>query len=331
MLFLMNIQKYIKKIFLINDEAKFNEYALQLFHYQYKENEIYNNYVNLIYNSISSIRTYHEIPFLPIELFRSKKIKTKHIKHQAIFHSSGTTKSEKSKHYIGDVDIYKKSILKNFKSSIGDPEEFVFFCLVPDFKKNPNSSLAFMCNELIIKSNHSKSGFYIGNEEEMKQAILNCQNKKEKFILFGLSFEILKFAKKHQLNLKKGLVIETGGSKKGDQNIIKDELHHQLKYYFKIKNIYSEYGMAELLSQSYYTQHNCFTSPPWKKILIRDKRNPLKINQNHARGSINVIDLANIYSCGFIATNDFGYTTKKGFNIVGRNMNANARGCNLMI
>ena len=327
----MNIQKYIKKIFLINDEDKFNEYALKLFHYQYKENEIYNNYVNLICNSVSSIRTYHEIPFLPIELFRSKKITTKRIKYQTIFHSSGTTKSEKSKHYIVDLDIYKKSIINSFKSSIGNPEEFVFFCLVPDFKKNPNSSLAFMCNELIIKSNYSKSGFYIGNEEEMKKNILNCQKKKEKFILFGLSFEILKFAEKYQINLKNDFVIETGGSKKGNQHITKDELHYKLKCYFKLKKIFSEYGMAELLSQSYYTENSCFISPPWKKILIRDKRNPLKINKNNNRGSINVIDLANLYSCGFIATNDFGYTTKKGFNIIGRNINANARGCNLMI
>ncbi len=327
----MNPQNYIKKIFLIQNESEFNDYALQLFHYQYKGNEIYNNYVNLICNNVHAISTYHEIPFLPIELFRTKKIKTKNIKYQTIFHSSGTTKSEKSKHYIVDLDIYKKSIINGFKSHLGNPKDFVFFCLVPDFKNNPNSSLAFMCNELIVKSNHSKSGFYIGNEEVMKKTILDCQKKKEKFILFGLSFEILKFAEKHQINLKNGLVIETGGSKKGDQNIIKDALHHQLKYYFKIKDIYSEYGMAELLSQSYYTQNRCFISPPWKKILIRDKRNPLKINKNHTRGSINIIDLANIYSCGFIATNDFGYTTKKGFNIIGRNINANARGCNLMI
>ena len=326
----MNTQNYIKKIFSIDTESKFNDYALQLFHYQYKKIEIYNNYVNLICNNINEINTYYDIPFLPIELFRTKKIKAQNTKHQTIFHSSGTTNSEKSKHYIIDLEIYKKSIVTSFNSHIGKPENFVFFCLVPDSTKNPHSSLSFMCNEFIIKSKYSKSGFYIGHEDEMKSAILDCQNKKEKFIVFGLSIEILKFAEKYKLPLKNGLVIETGGAKKGSQNIIKEELYNRLKHLFKIKNIYSEYGMAELLSQSYCTESNYFKPPPWKKILIREKRNPLKINKNHTRGPINIIDLANVYSCGFIATNDFGYTTQKGFNIVGRNQNAIARGCNLM-
>ena len=326
----MDVQNYIKKIFHIKTEAEFNDFAFQLFHYQYKENEVYNNYVNLIVDDINTINTYHKIPFLPIELFRTKKIITKKNKPQTVFLSSGTTDAAKSKHYVSDLDIYKTSIINSFNLHIGNPKNFVFLCLVPDLKKKPQSSLAFMCNELIIKSAHLKSGFYLEKEDDLKNTILSCQNKEQKFILFGLSFEILKFAEKYKLSLKNGIVIETGGAKKGVQHIIKNELHHRLKYYFNIKNIYSEYGMAELLSQSYYTKNHCFTSPPWKKVLIRDKKNPLKINEKKTRGSINIIDLANVYSCGFIATNDFGYKTKKGFSIIGRNQHATARGCNLM-
>jgi len=327
----MDIENYIKNVFQIKTESEFNDFALKLFHYQQLNNKTYRNYINLIGYNVDSIKEYHEIPFLPIELFRSKKIITENIKPKAIFKSSGTTNHEKSKHYILDLEIYKKSIIETFKLFIGEPEEFVFLCLIPDYKQNPHSSLSFMCAELIKKSANPISGFYLQKHSELISHIQYCQKHNQKFILFGLSFELLEIAKQNKMSLDDGIVIETGGSKKHNKQIIKDDLHKQLKSCFNTQYIYSEYGMAELLSQSYYISDNCFKTPPWKKILIRDKTNPLKIIHTKNRGSINIIDLVNIYSCGFIATNDFGHLTKNGFNIIGRNQHATTRGCNLMI
>jgi len=327
----MDIDNYIKKIFHITNEAKFNDYALKLFQYQYKNNNIYNEYVTLINSKIDTIKHYSQIPFLPIEFFRSKRVVSTQKTAQYFFLSSGTTSSLKSKHYITDLEIYKKSIRKSFELFFGKPKEFVFLCLVPSFTKNPHSSLAFMCNELIKLSNQANSGFYLNETKKLMDAIRKCQKDNTKFILFGLSFELLKLANNYKTPLLDGVIIETGGTKNKQERIVKEDMHNRLKNLFKTKNIISEYGMAELLSQSYYCDNNCFKSPPWKKVLIRNKTNPLEIETKSHRGHINIIDLANIYSCGFIATNDTGHLTQSGFNITGRSQNASNRGCNLMI
>ena len=266
-----------------------------------------------------------------MSFLKQKKIVSTKKDYQTLFLSSGSTNNNLSKHYIIDLNIYRKSIISSFQFFFKEPIEFVFFCLVPSFKTAPNSSLAFMCNEFIKQSGNPKSGGFINNQNELKNNIIDCQKNKQKFILFGLSFEILKFAKNNNMSLEGGIVIETGGTKRGEKRIIKEELHSRLKSSFNIKHIYSEYGMAELLSQSYLLKKNYFESPPWKKILIRDKTNPLKIINTNQKGYINIIDLANIYSCGFIATNDIGEKINNGFNVIGRNQNATARGCDLMI
>lgn len=327
----MNIDNYIKKIFHINNEVEFNDYALKLFHYQYKNNNIYNEYIRLIKCKIDTITHYSQIPFLPIEFFRTKRIISTKKPDQHIFLSSGTTSSLKSKHHITDLEVYKKSIKKGFELFFGSPKEFIFLCLVPSFTKNKHSSLAFMCNELINLSNHPNSGFYLNENEKLISTIRQCQKENNKFILLGLSFEILKIANNYNIPLLDGLVIETGGTKNKQERIVKEDMHNRLKRLFQTENIISEYGMAELLSQSYYCNKNFFKSPPWKKILIRNKTNPLEIETKSHRGHINIIDLANIYSCGFIATNDTGQLTQSGFNITGRSQNASNRGCNLMI
>ena len=332
----MDIPNYIKTVFQIKSESEFNELAIQLFHYQNTHNPIYKQYIKLIGCKSNAVKNYHDIPFLPIELFRTKKIITQNSQNepsknkQAVFTSSGTTSKNRSKHYILDIELYKKSIIEGFKLFIGAPEEYAFLCLVPEVQTYPDSSLAFMCAELIQHSDHPKSDFYLNKKELLKSVILDLQKKKQQFILFGLSFEILNFAEENKISLENGIVVETGGSKKNNQHIIREDLHNRLKLHFNNVHIYSEYGMAELLSQSYYTTNHCFETPPWKKILIRDKTNPLKI-VNGKRGSINIIDLANVHSCGFIATNDFGQLNKTGFDVIGRNQNATARGCNLMI
>ena len=327
----MDINNYIKNIFRIKGPDEFNDHAMQLFKYQYKFNNLYQKYVNLLGYDVSKIKDYKSIPFLPIDFFRTKKITTSHISHQAVFFSSGSTNSLKSKHYILNLEIYKKSLLSSFKFFFDDPNKFTILCVVPSFKANPHSSLAFMCNELIKKSENEKSGFYLNRINKLKDIILDCEKEKQKYILFGLSFELIQLAKEESISLKNGIIIETGGTKKNQTRIIKEIMHQQLKQQFQSANINSEYGMAELLSQSYCFDSVLFYSPPWKKVLIRDKTNPLKIINDNQRGCINIIDLANIYSCGFIATNDLGYSHNGGFNIIGRNQNATQRGCNLMI
>tara|TARA_B100000530_G_scaffold88234_1_gene53635 strand:- start:700 stop:1680 length:981 start_codon:yes stop_codon:yes gene_type:complete len=325
----MDIPHYTKKIFEIKTEDEFNNLSLRLFNYQYHNNSIYKQYIDLNNINIANITHYLEIPFLPIELFRTHKIILDNKKIDTFFMSSGTTNYEKSRHYISDISIYKESILKSFKLFVGNPKDFVFFCLVPDFPNHPNSSLSFMCNELIEISGDSSSGFYLRKDRDLSFEIKECQNNNKKFIILGLSFEILSFAENNNINLSGGYVIQTGGTKKKDQHMIQEDLHNKLKNLLKIEKVYSEYGMAELLSQSYYLD-NCFQSPPWKKIIIRDKTNPFRIIQSNKRGCINIIDLANIYSCSFIATNDLGHVTETGFNILGRAQYATEKGCSLM-
>ena len=325
----MDIISYKKKIFEIKTEKEFNNLALTLFQYQYFYNPIYKQYIDLNNIQIGHIKTYHQIPCLPIELFRNKKIITKNKKSETIFISSGTTSNQKSKHYIGDLELYKRTILNGFNMFFGNPSDYVFFCLIPDFNKNPHSSLSFMCSELIAISKHRDSGFFLEKKEELINNIKQCQQKKIKFILFGLSFEVLDFAKKSNLTLEGGVVIQTGGTKKKHKHIIREELNEKLKSIFRVDTIYSEYGMAELLSQS-YSKKDFFQPPPWKKILIRDKTNPMNIIGENKRGCINVIDLANIHSCGFIATNDLGQINTSGFDIIGRAQNATQKGCSLM-
>ena len=327
----MDIQNYTQNIFKLKNESEFNNLELTLFNYQYENSITYKQYVNLIHPNKLKIQHYSEIPFLPIEFFRTKKIISKSKDPEIVFLSSGTTNTTRSKHHIIDLSIYRKSIISSFEFVFSDPNEFVFCCLVPTLEEAPNSSLSFMCNELIKKSENSQSGFFLKKPNELIETIVNCQKNKQQFILFGLSLEILNFAEKNNISLNGGTVIETGGSKKDQKRIIKTELHSKLKSLFNLEHICSEYGMAELLSQSYLSKKKYFETPPWKKILIRDKTNPLQIINTNQKGYINVIDLANIHSCGFIATNDVGEIVNDGFNILGRDQNVTARGCDLMI
>ena len=324
----MNTEKYIKNIFNITKLDDFNRLAIELFNYQFRLNKTYNHYVNLIGCNSTQIQSYEEIPFLPIELFKTKNILSSKNRIQRTFFSSGTTGSQKSKHHVIDELLYQRSIIESFKLFFGSPKEYVFICLAPNLE---NSSLSYMCSTLINYSNNQKSGFYLQKHDEIIGAVKHCQKEKEKFILFGLSFALLEFAENYKLNLKGGIIIETGGMKNKRQDIVREDLYNYLANSFFTKKIYSEYSMTELLSQSYLIDGH-FHTPPWKKVIIRDKNNPLAITNDHSlRGCINIIDLANIHSCGFIATNDLGKLVDKGFDILGRAQNSSERGCSLML
>ena len=326
----MDINNYSNKIFNIKSEAEFNELAINVFKFQYQSCRLYQKFVNRLDVNPTDVKDYFSIPFLPIDFFKSNKIISSKYAHEIIFESSGSTSDVKSKHYVADTELYTKSLIKTFNLFFKNFKNLKLFCLVPTLNEKPSSSLAFMCDKLIKINKHKESGFFLDKPEKLKQNILDCERKKQKYILFGLSFEILKFSKKHRIQIKNGVVIETGGTKKNQVRMIREELHSLIKKNFRLKDIVSEYGMAELLSQSYCFDGELFCSPPWKKVLIRDKRNPLNILRDQSRGCINIIDLSNINSCSFIATNDLGYKKDGKFCVTGRVLNSSQRGCNLL-
>lgn len=318
------------QIFHIQNDAQFEELALKIFDYQIKNNETYAEYAKLILKGKRPINIY-EIPFLPISFFKTKQIICKSRAVEEVFISSGTTGAQ-SKHLVSDISIYKKSYLKSFELFYGDIKEYCILSLLPNYQQQENSSLIYMMNDLISKSNHNLSGFYLNDYEKLSTTLTELEKAQQKTILFGVSYALLDLARLFPVKLKNTIVMETGGTKGKRKEIIKKELHQKLKSAFGLEVVHSEYGMTELLSQSYSNKNGVFKYPPWKKILIRDIYDPLSIIGDDKTGGINVIDLANIYSCPFIATQDLGKTFyNKTFKILGRFDNSDLRGCNLLM
>ena len=313
----------------INSEKSFEDLALKLFNFHYNKNKNYRDFCDSIKINCSKINSIEKIPFLPIFLFKNKKISIKNINHQKIFESSGTG-GLKSKHFINKLEIYNKSIEKCFERIYGKVSDFIIIGVMPNLKSKSNSSLIYMINELIKKSNKKESQFL------MKPKLFDLLTKKlekenKKYIVFGLSYALLDLIDNKKYNLKKSIVIETGGMKGFREEIEKDKLHKIISEGFNTPNIHSEYAMTELLSQSYSMKNQIFNSPPWKKVLIRDFNDPLKVIR-HGRGFLNIIDLANKYSCPFISTEDIGQVFENGcFKLYGRGSDADLRGCNLML
>ena len=318
------------KIFDIKNNEQFEKTALEMFNYQINHNPIYRSYAKYILKKGSPVSIY-EIPFLPISFFKNEQIICKSRAVQKVFLSSGT-KGQKSKHLISDITIYEKSYLQTFNLFYGDIKKYCVLSLLPNYRKNDSSSLIYMIDDLIEKSEHKSSGYYLDNYEKLTYMLSELEKKNEKAILFGVSHALLDLAEKFPQKLNNTIIIETGGTKGSMKEIIKQELHEKLKKAFSLIEVHSEYGMTELLSQSYSKGNGIFKSPPWKKILIRDINDPLSIIGNNKTGGINIIDLANIYSCPFIATQDLGKAFEnQTFSILGRYDNADVRGCNLLI
>ena len=324
------MKKIDDEIFNINSESEFNNLCMKAFDFQMKNNKIYKEYSNIILkgNEPNSI---NKIPFLPIEFFKTEQIICKGQKIEEIFLSSGTI-GEQSKHLISDIKIYKKSFRKSFRQFYGDISEYCILSLLPNYREREGSSLIFMIDDLIKNSQNPKSSFYLNNYKSLSQTLKELENEGQKSILFGVSNALLDLAGLFPQELKHTIIMETGGTKGNRKEIMKEELHKILKNAFSLNKIHSEYGMTELLSQSYSKGDNIFKSPSWKKILMRDTNDPLTLIGNNKTGGINVIDLANIYSCPFIATQDLGKTFDDGsFSVLGRFTNADVRGCNLLI
>ena len=319
-------------IFNINTEEEFNALALKVFKFQFENNKVYRSFCDLLYKHPSDVTTIYEIPFLPIEFFKSKTILSSNNAIEATFTSSGTTGSVTSKHLVTDVSVYEKSYLNGFEQFYGVIEEYVVLALLPSYLERQGSSLIYMADDLIKKSNHPESGFYLNDLEAIKEQLITLDKAGQKVLLIGVSFALLDLVEYHKFQLSHTIVMETGGMKGRRKELIRSELHQLLKEGFGVSKIHSEYGMTELLSQAYSKGDGVFECPNWMKVLTRDTEDPLSIQETGKTGGMNVIDLANINSCAFIATQDLGKITDDGqFEVIGRFDNSDVRGCNLMV
>ena len=330
---LCNFFEYMQEtIFNIQTQEDFKQVALAVFKHQFNNNKVYRSFCDLLYVHPSSVSKIEEIPFLPIQFFKTREVVSSKEKTEEIFTSSGTTGSVTSKHFVTNINLYKASYLKGFTHFYGNIETYVVLALLPNYLERKGSSLVFMVDDLIRKSKNKESGFYLNNIEELAKKLIELDKKGQKTLLIGVSFALLDLVEKQQFSLKNTIIMETGGMKGRRKELIREELHQQLKNGFGVAEIHSEYGMTELLSQAYSKGNGIFKTPPWMKILTRETEDALTINSFGKNCGINVIDLANYNSCSFIATQDLGKVYKNGtFEIIGRFDNSDIRGCNLMV
>jgi hypothetical protein len=322
---------FINNIF--NSNLKnFDELTLQAFAYQFDNNKLYNQYCK--HNKIEdkqSILNITQIPFLPIQFFKSKKIVSGAANEEIIFTSSSTSGQGESKHFITDLSIYQQSFFTAFESFYGPIKDYCFLALLPSYLERKGSSLILMCDELIKASEHPLSNFYLHNHAELLEVLNELNNKKQKTILLGATFGLLDFAEKFQINFPELIVIETGGMKGRKKEMIRSEIHEILQNGFGVNKIHSEYGMTELLSQAYSYGDGLFECPPWMKVKISDNTDPFSFVNENKSGVINVIDLANINSCCFIQTQDIGKINNTNqFEVLGRLDYSEVRGCSLL-
>lgn len=319
------------EIFNVKTDSEFETLALKTFRFQFENNRVYRSFCDLLYKHPADVNQIADIPFLPIQFFKSHQVLSSKDKTEKIFTSSGTTGSATSKHYITDLALYEESYLKGFHHFYGAIEDYVILALLPSYLEREGSSLIYMVNDLIKRSKKSESGFYLNNLEDLAKTLNQLETKKQKTLLIGVSFALLDLIEQFQFQLKHTIVMETGGMKGRRKEIIRQELHQTLQSGFGVQEIHSEYGMTELLSQAYSKGNGIFESPPWMKILTRDPEDALTLQQPNKTGGLNIIDLANINSCAFIATQDLGKVNANGdFEIIGRFDNSDIRGCNLM-
>ena len=321
-----------KAIFNIKTQNDFENLALQIFKFQFDNNPVYRSFCDLLYTHPSDVKQLEQIPFLPIQFFKTHQVLSSKKPVKTTFTSSGTTGNVTSTHFVTDLDIYKTSFTKGFESFYGNIEDYVILALLPSYLEREGSSLIYMVETMIKQSKHAESGFYLHNISELKDTLTRLDSEGKKTLLIGVSFALLDLVETFQFNLKNIIIMETGGMKGRRKELIRDELHTQLKQGFGVDFIHSEYGMTELLSQAYSKGNGIFNCPNWMRILTRDTEDALTIQPIEKTGGINVIDLANINSCAFIATQDLGRVHKNSsFEIIGRFDNSDIRGCNLLV
>lgn len=319
--------------FSISNEQDFNESALAVFRHQAINCEIYRQYISHLGVNPQEVKYYQNIPFLPISFFKSHAVVSSAAPVEITFSSSGTTGQITSKHLVQEVSIYEKSYNKAFELFYGKPSEYCILALLPSYLERDGSSLIYMVDDLLKQSIHPLSGYFLHNHQELFETLNKLKADGQKTLLIGVTYALLDFTEQYQIEFPELIVMETGGMKGKRKEMVRAELHHLLCDAFGVKHIHSEYGMTELLSQAYSKGNGIFECPPWMKILLRDTSDPLSIlSQANTTGGVNVIDLANINSCSFIATQDLGKTHgENSFEIMGRFDNADIRGCNLLV
>lgn len=321
-----------KNYFNIQSISEFEQLSLEIFHLQAQKNSVYNEFLTHLKTDVFAINSLNDIPFLPIQFFKTHQIVTSQNTIQKTFLSSGTTGMQQSKHLVTNVSVYEESFRKGFAYFYGAIEEYTVLALLPSYLERDGSSLIYMVNDMILQSKKPKSGFYLNNLEELATTLVELDKKGEKVLLIGVSFALLDLVEAHKFQLKNTVIMETGGMKGRRKELIREELHLILSEGFGVTKIHSEYGMTELLSQGYSKGDGVFECPPWMKILTRDTEDALTILPEGKSGGINVIDLANINSCSFIATQDLGKTyANNTFEVLGRFDDSDIRGCNLLL
>ncbi len=324
--------EFKNRIFGDLNEGDFNATALDIFRFQFERNEIYKRYADAIGVAPEKVTHYSQIPFLPVSFFKTHPVVSEVSLPEKIFLSSGTTGMERSRHNIPDLTVYDESLVKGFEFFYGLLETWDILALTPDPEQNPNSSLIYMISKWILESRSEVSGFYLDHPELLATLLEERISSGKRTLLIGLSYALIDFAEKFPLALPDVVIMETGGMKGKRKEMIREELHAFLSERFRCKNIHSEYGMTELLSQAYSQEKGRFKTPPWMKVLVRDTNDPLSLLPEGNTGGINIIDLANFNSCSFLALLDLGKINGDGtFEVLGRFDFSDLRGCNLMI
>jgi phenylacetate-coenzyme A ligase PaaK-like adenylate-forming protein len=328
-----DIEIIISQIFELRNASEFNELALEIFQLQYKNVAVYREYCDAVYDNPLSISNIENIPFLPIQFFKSKPIIWDSLDpdNATVFKSSGTTETGKSTHLVHNTNIYEQSFMECFRQFYGPAEDIVILALLPSYQEQGNSSLIFMVKSLVEKSEDKRSGFYLKSEDIISH-LNSIEKDGKKCLLLGVTYALLDLIESQTFQLKSTIIMETGGMKGRRKEMTKTDLHKILCEGFGVSEIHSEYGMTELLSQAYSTGGEWFQFPSWMKCFLRPVNDPLAIlEKSNKTGGINVIDLANIYSCSFIATQDLGRLENDKLKIMGRFDHSDTRGCNLMI
>ena len=312
--------------------SQLEEHSLALFQYQYNQNPVYRSYCDLINVAPSDVKKLNDIPFLPIQFFKSHTVSCKQNSAKHVFLSSKTTGQIASKHHVHNIDLYIKSFEKGFHFFYGNIESYALLALLPGYIQNEKSSLIYMANHLIQKTKHPESGFYLEDWDNLIATLNKLEEQGQKTILLGVTYALLSGAEKHKLNLHNTLIMETGGMKGMRKEWVRSALHEKLQVGYGVSCVHSEYGMSELMSQAYSKGEGRFYCPPWMRVLPRSTEDPFEVIGIGKTGGLNIIDLANVDSCAFIATQDLGKVNEDGsFEVLGRFDHAEVRGCNLLV
>lgn len=320
-------------IFRIKDHSTFRETALEVFYYQSARNPVYGEYLRRLGVDAAAVTSVEEIPFLPVEFFKTHTVLCEGLQAEMVFESSGTTQLSPARHHIADPGLYRKSFTEGFRLFYGAPEDYCILALLPSYMERSGSSLVYMMDHLIQQSGHPESGFYLGHPRDLSAVLQKRNQDLRPTLLLGVSFALLDLAEHYPMKLGDHItVMETGGMKGKRRELIRSELHEQLIRGLGVNFIHSEYGMTELLSQGYSAGRGHYRCPPWMKVMTRDPNDPLTLLAPGQTGGINIIDLANLYSCAFLATGDLGKVRDDGsFEVLGRFDQSDIRGCNLLV